>query len=370
VKVQAAVLEELGKPFAIQTLDLHPPKEGEVLVKVGASGVCHSDWHLVTGDTRHPLPVVPGHEGAGIVESTGPNVNLVGPGDHVILNWAPSCDNCFYCVTGSPQLCETYVQSIWAGTMLDGTVRFSGKGKDVFHFSALSCFSEWIVVPQKCCVPVHKEVPLPIAALIGCAVTTGIGAVIHTANVKPGSSCVIFGAGGVGLSILMGAVLSGAGLTIVVDRLKHKLEIAKSFGATEVLISGGQVIEEILRLTHGRGADYVFEAIGNEGIQEQCVSAARKGGTIVFAGIAPQESSIRISSSMMTRQEKTIKGTYYGSSKPSQDFPFFADLYLKKKLDLEKLVTKTYPLAKINEAFADMVNGKVSRGMIVFNEKK
>jgi S-(hydroxymethyl)glutathione dehydrogenase/alcohol dehydrogenase len=367
MKIKAAVFYEPHVPFSVETLDLEEPRAGEVLVKVAAVGVCHSDWHLMTGATRHPLPVVPGHEGAGVVAALGPGVTRVKPGDHLALNWAPNCGKCFYCLNDRPSLCAAYVGPLWAGVMLDGSTRLSKNGQPVYHFSALACFAEYCVVPQECCVPFDAAVPLPVAALIGCAVTTGVGAVLNTARVKPGSSVAVFGAGGVGLSIIMGAHLAGASRIIVVDRAPAKLELARSFGATDALLGGPQVNEAIRDLTSGRGADYVFEAIGIPAVQEQCLDAARPGGTIVLAGISPMGSGTNLPGAIITRQEKTIMGTYYGSANTARDFPLYGDLYLRGQLPLDKLVSKTYPLERINEAYADMLSGETGRGVIVFD---
>jgi len=253
MKIKAAVLHAPGVPFAIETLDLEAPRTGEVLVKVAAVGVCHSDWHLMTGATQHPLPVVPGHEGAGVVAAVGPGVDRAALGDHVALNWAPNCGKCFYCLNDRPSLCAAYVGPVWAGTMMDGSTRLSQDGQPVYHFSALACFAEYCVVPQECCVPFSKDVPLAVAALIGCAVTTGVGAVLNTARVKAGSSVAVFGAGGVGLSIIMGAHLAGASRVIAVDRAPAKLEMACGFGATDALLGGPHVNDAIRALTGGRG---------------------------------------------------------------------------------------------------------------------
>ena len=366
MKTRAAVLYEVNKPFEIETVDLDAPHPGEVLVKIAATGVCHSDWHLVTGATQHPLPVVPGHEGAGIVEAVGQGVSRVEPGDHVALNWAPNCGNCFYCLNDRPNLCSTYVGPLWAGTMMDGTPRLSLNGQPLYHFSGLACFAEYAVVPQECCIRLSQEVPLNIAALIGCAVTTGVGAAFNTAKVKPGSSVVVFGAGGVGLSIIMGAQLAGASRIIAIDRVEAKQEIARQFGATHVLLAGPDTNEAIRDLTEGRGADYVFEAIGLPAVQEQCLDAARPGGTIVFAGVSPMGSSTNLPGAIITRQEKTIMGSYYGTSNTARDFALYADLYLKGKLALDRLVSKTYPLDQINQAYADMLSSETARGVIVF----
>ena len=366
MKIKAAVFYEPNIPFQIETLDLAKPQTGEVLVKIAAAGICHSDWHLMTGATKHAVPVVPGHEGAGVVEAVGAGVTHVKPGDHVTLNWAPNCGHCFYCLNDRPSLCETYLGPLWAGTMLDGTSRLSKSGRPVYHFSALACFAEYAVVPAQCCVPLSKDVPLTIAALIGCAVTTGAGAVLNTAQVKPGSSVAVFGAGGVGLSIIMGARLARAGRIIAVDKSEAKGDIAQAFGATHILMAGYDTAAAIRNLTEGRGADYVFEAVGIPVVQEQCLEAVRPGGMVVLVGVSPMGSVTNLPGAIITRQEKTVTGSYYGSANAARDFPMYTNLYLNGQLDLDRLVSKTYPLEQINEAYQDMLSGDLARGLIVF----
>jgi S-(hydroxymethyl)glutathione dehydrogenase/alcohol dehydrogenase len=367
VKIRAAVFEEPNRPFSIESLDLDAPRHGEVLVRVAATGVCHSDWHLMTGATRHAVPVVPGHEGAGVVEAVGPGVGRVRVGDHVALSWAPSCGGCFYCLDDKTCLCSAYVGPVWAGTMLDGTTRLSRGGRPVYHFSALACFAERTVVPEVCCVPIPGEVPLTIAALIGCAVTTGVGAVLNTVRLQPGSSVAVFGAGGVGLSAIMGAKLAGASPIIAVDRTEEKRDLARAFGATDALVAGPDTVAAVRALTAGRGADCVVEAIGLPAVQEQCLEAVRPGGTLVLAGIAPMGSTTNFPGALLTRQEKRVVGSYYGSANPARDFPRYAGLYLRGQLDLGRLVSRTYPLGQINEAFAAMLSGTTARGLVVFD---
>ncbi len=370
MKIKAAVFNKPHHPFEIEMLDLEPPRTGEVLVKIAAAGVCHSDWHLMTGATKHPTPVVPGHEGAGIVQEIGAGVTRVKSGDHVALSWAPNCGECFYCLNDRPSLCDTYIGSIWAGTMMDGTTRLKKDNQPIYHFSALACFAEYAVVPQQCCVPINKQVPFEVAALIGCAVTTGVGAVLNTARVRPGSSVTVFGCGGVGLSIIMGAQLAGASPIMAVDRAESKRETAMAFGATDALIAGSDTSESIRMLTSGRGADYVFDATGVPAVQEQCLDAARPGGVVVFAGLSPMGSSTNLPGAIITRQEKTVMGTYYGSANPARDFPLYADLYLRGKLDLDRMISKTYSLDQINEAYTEMLGGSLARGVIVFSEQQ
>ena len=366
MKIKAAILRQVNTPFRVETLDLDAPREGEVLVKIAATGVCRSDLHLRTGTTRHPLPVVVGHEGAGVVDSVGPGVTRIRPGDPVILNWAPYCGSCFYCRRHQPNLCSTYVEPAWAGTMLDGTTRLSSSGQRVYHYCMLACFAEYAVVPEKSCVPLVEGVPLTVGALIGCAVTTGVGSVLNTAAVPPGSSVVVWGVGGVGLSTVMGARYAGAGRIIAVDRFEQKNRLALEVGATDTLIASPSTVEDIRELTGGRGADYVFDTTGSPAVQEACLEAARPGGTAILSGLAPMGSTTNLPGSLITRQEKTIKGSYYGSADTARDFALYADLFLKKELPLDKLISRTYRLAEINEAFDDMEHGLNARGVVVF----
>jgi Zn-dependent alcohol dehydrogenase len=262
MKIRAAVLREVGAPFSVETIDLAPPRRGEVRVRMKAAGICHSDWSLRTGATRHPLPVVPGHEGAGIVEALGEGVSGLQVGDPVVLSWAPNCGECFYCLEGRPSLCSTYLEPIWAGALMDGTTRLSRDGEEIFHYTALACFAEAAVVPVESCVPVPRELPIHIGALIGCAVTTGVGAVLNTVSLKPGTSVAVFGLGGVGLSAVMGAALSGASRIIGIDREPAKEAMAIEAGATDFLEAGKDTPDRVREMTGGRGADVVFEATG------------------------------------------------------------------------------------------------------------
>jgi S-(hydroxymethyl)glutathione dehydrogenase/alcohol dehydrogenase len=366
VKVKAAVLNSIGGPFTIEQLDLDGPQHGEVLVKLVASGVCHSDWHLVTGATKHPLPVVAGHEGAGVVEAVGEGVTRVSPGDRVVLSWAPDCGHCYYCLRDQSNLCDTYLEPIWAGTMLDGSPRLSRDGEPVYHYCGLAAFAERAVVPQESCVPIRADVPFEAAALVGCAVATGVGAVLYTAAVRPGSSVVVFGCGGVGLNTIQAAVLAGAQTIIGVDTMPGKLAMARHFGATAGVLAGEHSREEILALTGGRGADYAFEAVGLPSVQREALDAVRPGGTVILVGLSPVGESTDLSGALIARQEKTVRGSYYGSVSPRRDFPLFLDMYLAGQLNLNDLVSRRYALDEINEAYRAMLDGEVARGVIVF----
>jgi len=356
MKTRAAVLHQTGTPFRVEELDLAPPRAGEVLVRVQAAGVCHSDWHIASGATRHPLPVVCGHEGAGLVEALGPGVSHVRAGDFVALNWAPACGVCFYCAANRPCLCERYTAPVWAGTMLDGSPRLALAGRPVFHYCALACFAERCVVPAVSCVPLDKNVPPQVAALIGCAVTTGVGAVVNTAQVRAGSSVAVFGAGGVGLSIVMGAKLAGAADIFAIDHVPEKAAAARAFGATESLSGApAEIITALRERTRGRGADFVFEAVGVPAVQELCIDAARPGGTVIFVGLAPMGTATNLPGALITRKELALQGSYYGSCVPARDFPRFAEWYRAGKLDLERLISRTYKLDELNLAYADLL---------------
>lgn len=366
MKVRAAVLEAPHQPFKVQEIDLAEPREGEALVQVAAVGVCHSDWHLVTGDTNHPFPLVAGHEGAGWIKSLGgEGTSHLAVGDLVALNWAPNCGSCFYCLNGRPSLCDTYVGPIWAGTMIDGTTRFSRNGEPIYHYSALACFAEYCVVPVSCCVKMPAVLNPEIAAVIGCAVTTGVGSVLNTAQVKPGSSVAVIGCGGVGLSTVMGAKLAGASKIVAIDPLESRRQAALHMGADLAIDSSSDVAEKVRAVTGGRGADYVFEAVGKPALQELALELARPGGAIVYSGLSPSGSATNIPGAVLVRQEKTVMGSYYGTCHAARDFPLYAEMFESGRLPLGDLVSHRYSLDQINEAYSDMLSGKSVRGVVV-----
>jgi S-(hydroxymethyl)glutathione dehydrogenase / alcohol dehydrogenase len=372
MRIKAAVLPGPKASFVVEDLELDDPREGEVLVRISASGVCHSDWHLASGDTRHPMPCVAGHEGAGVVEAVGPDVADLEAGDHVVLNWAPSCGTCFYCHRGRSNLCEMYVEPIWAGTMLDGRTRLhrSGSGEAVYHYCGLATFAERVVVPRVSVVPIRRDVSLESAALVGCAVATGVGAAMFTAAVRPGESVAVIGCGGVGLNIIQGSALCGAGSIIAIDSSLAKLAMVGTFGATEALHSPPDSWEATLQRVRqrcgGRGPDHVFEAVGIPALQEIALQMARPGGTVTLAGLSPMSSATNLPGAVITRQEKTIKGSYYGTVHAARDFPMLLDLHAAGKLKLDELISRRWRLEQVNEAFAAMLAGDVARGVIVF----
>jgi Zn-dependent alcohol dehydrogenase len=287
-------------------------------------------------------------------------------GDHVILSWAPACGRCFYCLGDQPNLCETYTGPIWNGTMLDGTTRLRRSGGEpVYAYCGLAAFATHAVVPRASCVVIRKDVPLEAACLIGCAVATGVGAAMFTAGVKPGESVLVLGCGGVGLNVIQGARLCGASPILAVDTQWVKIWIAKHFGAHSVVMASDDVVAITRHHTHGRGADYVFDATGSPAVQERALDCVRPGGTLTLAGLAPMDSTTNFPSAVITRQEKTIKGSYYGSVNAPRDFPMLLELYRSRQLNLDDLITRRYALEQINEAFAEMNRGDIARAIVV-----
>ena len=362
--MKAAVLYELNQPVVVEDIEMEGPKKGEVLVKVAATGVCHSCYHAVTGKIRYPLPAVLGDEGAGVVEEVGEGVTLVKPGDHVILSWVPSCGYCIYCTQGYPNLCLKARQSE-RGCLFDGTTRYKKNGKPIHHFAWVASFAEYSVIPQESAIPIDKEIPLDKAALIGCSVTTGVCAATNTAQVRPGSSVVVFGAGGIGLNAIQGAAIAGAEKVIAVDLLDAKLEMARQLGATHTLnASNSDPIPEIQALTDGLGADFAIEAIGANVTFEQAIRAIRPRGKAVWIGVPSQE-PLSLEPGILGG-EKMVMTSTYGSARPRDDMPRLLALYRAGVLKLDELISRTYQLEEINEAFEDLLNGEVARGMIQF----
>lgn len=364
MKTPAAVLYGLNQPFEIEELDLDPPGPGEALVEMAGGGICHSDWSVVTGTIAKPFPIVLGHEGSARVLETGPGVTLVKAGDPVVLSFIPECGSCHYCLSGRSQICDGIVT--WRGGLLaDGTTRFKKRGEAVHHFNGVSSFSRYAVVPERAAIPVDPRVPLDKAALIGCAVSTGVGAVIFTAKVTPGSTVAVIGAGGVGLNVIQGAHMVNASRIIAVDVVPGKLAMAREFGATDgVNARDTDAVKEVLELTGGRGVDYAFEAIGRPETMTQAFDMLGKSGTAVAIGIAPRDTPIQVHPQNLVYGERRLIGSMYGSTRPRADFARFVDLYLAGKLKLDQLITREWRLEEVNEAFRAMNDGEVARGVI------
>jgi S-(hydroxymethyl)glutathione dehydrogenase/alcohol dehydrogenase len=363
--VRAAVVRGVDQPFSVEDVELADPGPGEVLVRIEASGVCHSDWNVVTGATANPFPTVLGHEGAGVVESIGEGVDMVGPADHVVLSWLPACGKCFYCARGRQALCDVAMADMFRGTLPGGALRLSQNGSPLYHYSYLSTFAERCIVPEGCCVRIHADAPLEVAALVGCAVMTGYGAVVNRARVEPGSVVAIFGAGGVGLSAVMGARLAGAGAVVAVDPVEFKRETALELGATHALDPTSDDVAGSLReLTDGRGADVALDTAGVPGVVAQAYAAVRRGGIVVAVGLPPEGLTADLPASDLPREEKIVTGSFYGSCSPQIDIPGVLALYMKGSLPLDRLVSRTYGIDEINEAFRAMNSGEVARAVI------
>lgn len=364
--IQAAILTEPKGRFQIETVDLDPPQAGEVLVKIAASGVCRSDWRVAIGTAPKPMPIITGHEGAGIVDAVGPGVSRLAPGDHVTFIWAPACGDCLYCQGGKPNLCATFTPLLATGLQADGKSRIHWQGKPVHILAGLGAFAEYAVVREESCLPIRADIPLELAALAGCAVATGVGAAIYTAAIKPGESVAVFGAGGVGLNVIQGARLCGAYPIIAIDANERKLSPALDFGATHTLLFDDDIVSRIQALTAGHGADQVFEVVGNPALQEVAIEALRPGGQLILIGTTPDDSRTSLPGAAITRTEKVIRGSFYGSCSPRRDIPKLLDLYMAGKLKLRELITKRYRLDQINEAYADLSKGDLARGVILF----
>jgi NDMA-dependent alcohol dehydrogenase len=363
--MKAAVLYERKTPLKVEEVDLDAPKAGEVLVKVVANGVCHSDYSVMNGVLPFPLPVVPGHEGAGVVEEVGPGVTLVKPGDHVVLSAVPYCGHCYYCSFGEFVQCDNTVVVMGRGTLADGTSRLRKHGTTIHHMAGLSSMAQYAVVAEMACIKIPQEVPLQTACLVGCGVMTGVGAAINTANVAAGSSTVVIGCGGVGLNVIQGCALAGASTIIAVDLLDNKLAAATQFGATHTINPQRQdTVKTIRSLTEGRGADYAFEVIGLGKTIELAYACIRRRGIAVVVGAAARDDRVTLPAASFLG-EKTLMGSAYGSARPRVDLPRLVELYMQKKLKLDELVTRTYPLDDVNAAMTALEKGEVLRSVLV-----
>jgi S-(hydroxymethyl)glutathione dehydrogenase/alcohol dehydrogenase len=364
MKTQAAVLPAVGEPLVVTEVELAAPGAHEVRVRIESSGVCHSDWNAVTGASATPLPAVLGHEGSGIVEEAGAAVTGVSPGDTVVLSWLPACGTCRACQRGRPSLCEVATRQMADGSLPGGGFRLSHGGSRLHHYSYLSTFARHAVVHERSCIPLPAGTDTDIAALVGCAVTTGIGAVINRARIEPGCSVAVFGAGGVGLSAIMGARLAGAETIIAVESSGARRALALELGATQAL--DGQdpdVAGTLLDYAHG-GVDYAFEAAGLPALLELAFSVTRPGGMIVAIGVPPDGSVLSLPGPQLVRSEKVITGTFYGSARPAVDMPMILRLHAQGRLPLDKLAGRRYRLAEVNAAFADMRSGTSARGVL------
>jgi S-(hydroxymethyl)glutathione dehydrogenase/alcohol dehydrogenase len=360
--MKAALLHAYNAPLEIENIEIDAPGPHEVLTRTVASGVCHSDLHVIEGGIPMPTPCVLGHEPAGIVEAVGSEVTDFQPGDHVIGCLNAWCGKCSYCLTGRPHLCMPPEML----ARLDGSSRLSRNGEPVVQF-ALSSFAEHMLTHERSLVKIRDDMPLDRAALIGCGVTTGIGAALRTAAVEPGSTCAVIGCGGVGLSALQGCRIAGASRVIAVDTQPWKLELARELGATDIVdATEGDPIDQVRNLTGG-GVDYAFECIGLEATIQQAVGMAAKGGAAVLVGVLAANRTVPIHAADVTLQEKRILGSFMGSNAFRRDMPQYVDYYLDGRLRLDEMISRRIPLDEINNAFDAMRAGEVARSVIVFD---
>ncbi len=352
----------------METVELDPPKATEVLVHVRAAGVCHSDLHNLRGELRTPPPFVLGHEGAGIVESVGSGVTRVKPGDRILVNWLPADDTCPMCLAGHPYLCERLARTTLQGLLPEGTTRFRTlDGTPLRHLLSSATMSEYIVIDQSGAIPFPADVPFPVAAIMGCAVVTGIGAVINTARVRAGSSAAVIGCGGVGLSAILGCRLAGCHPIFAVDVIDSKLEMARQMGATETINAQQANVPKTLRALTRIGPDYVFDTVGSAATIAQALNAAAPAGTAVVVGLHGSKTDVPIPAGALVFQNKRLLGSFAGSMRAQLDLPRLVDLYRAGRLPLDALISRSYPLTQIHLAFADMEAGANARGVIEFD---
>lgn len=366
MQTRAAVVRDYNQ-LTIETIELDSPKATEILVRVHAAGVCHSDLHTLRGELRATPPIVLGHEGAGIVEQVGERVTRVKPGDRVLVNWVPADGTCPTCLSGRPNLCERLAKTTLIGLLPEGTSRLQTlDGIKLKHYLGSSTMSEHIVIDETGAIPFPDDVPFDVAAITGCAVATGVGAVMHTAQVIPGSSAAVIGCGGVGLSMIMGCQLAGCYPIIAVDVMDSKLDFARSLGATETANALECDVVATLKSYTRVGPDYVFDSVGSSVTIAQALQAVRPGGTAVVAGMHAAKLEVSIPAGNLIFQNKRLLGSFFGSLRPLVDIPKLIDLYRGGRLPVNDLISQRYSLDQAAQAFADMQAGSVARGVIMF----
>jgi len=366
---KAAVCTGIGTPLEIVDLDLEAPRAGEVRVRLGASGVCHSDLSVTNGTLPVGLPAVLGHEGAGTIVEVGEGVEHLAVGDHVVISWVPQCGTCYFCSRDQGELCEVGSVAAMSGGLLDATPRFSRDGQPVFQMAAAGTFAEETVIPAIGAVKIDPSIPLEVAALIGCGVLTGFGAATNTASIRRGDTVAVLGCGGVGLNVIQGARHAGAERIIGVDMVAGKLEHAKQFGATEVVdASAGDPVAQVMELTNQRGADVAFEVIGLESTITQTLAMTRRGGQAVLVGVPRFDTQLTLSPAMeFLFNEKQIRGCWYGSSNVHRDVPKLTGLFASGELKLAELISNKINLEQVNDALENMGSGEIARSVIVYN---
>jgi alcohol dehydrogenase len=375
MKIKAAVLYAMdakppfaeSRPLSIEEIDLAPPGPGEILVKIGAAGLCHSDLSVINGHRPRPMPMALGHEAAGIVEELGQGVTDLERGDHVVLVFVPSCGHCEPCAEGRPALCEPGAAANSAGTLLSGARRLSRNGQPIHHHLGCSVFAEYATVSRRSVVRIDRELPLDEAALFGCAVLTGVGAVVNTAQVRAGSSVAIIGLGGVGLASLLGANAAGARQIVAVDLSDAKLELALALGATHTFNAGNPNCKDEIRQATAGGVAFSFEFAGSVLALELAYGITRRGGMTVTAGLPPPSATFPLPAVNLVAEERTVKGSYVGTCVPSRDIPRYIDLYRQGKLAVNRLMSGRLKLEDINHGFDLLNEGKAVRQVVVFH---
>ena len=375
MRMKAAMLREMGRPapyaqsrpLDIVEIDLADPGPGEVLIRIKAAGLCHSDLSVIDGSRPRPMPMVLGHEAAGIVERTGAGVEDLAAGDHVVLIFMPSCGHCLPCATGRPALCEPGAKANGAGTLLHGGRRLRLTAEAVNHHIGVSAFAEFAVVAQESCVKVDPALKFEHAALFGCAVLTGVGAVVNTAKVPPGGSVAVAGLGGVGLSSVLGAVVAGARQVVAVDLSEDKLAFARALGATHTINAGSPTAVQEIKAATGGGAEFFFEMAGAVPALELAYAATARGGTTVTAGLPHPDRKLSIQAVSLVAEERTLKGSYIGSCVPRRDLPHFVALFQAGRLPVDRLLTHRLRLDEINEGFDRLREGIGVRQVILFD---
>lgn len=374
MKISGAVLNQMGaatpyaqsKPLAIEQVDLEGPGPGEVLVKIAAAGLCHSDLSVINGDRPRPTPMLLGHEAAGIVEACGAGVDDLQEGDHVVMVFVPSCGHCAPCAEGRPALCEPGAAANTAGTLLTGARRLRRGGQPLHHHLGCSAFAEYATVSRRSLVKIDRELPLAEAALFGCAVLTGVGAVVNTARVTMGQTLGVIGLGGVGLAAVLGAVAAGASRIVAIDLAEDKLQLATALGATDVFDAASETcVDEVRSATRG-GVDFALEFAGAVKAMELAYRITRRGGTTISAGLPPPTHTLQIPHVNMVAEERTIKGSYIGTCVPVRDLPRYIALYRQGRLPVDRLLTGRLRLADINLGFDRLREGAAVRQVVEF----
>lgn len=365
---RAVICRELNHPVVVEEIQVDAPKRNEVMVRLHACGVCHSDLSATTGVIALPTPLVLGHEGAGEVVAVGEGVSELSVGDRIITSFINMCGQCGPCQSGRPVLCDSASKALW--TLPDGTVRTrDGKGDDLNVFMGCGVMAEYATMHVNNVVRITEDVPMDRAALVGCGVMTGVGAVTNTARLEPGSTAAVFGVGGVGLNAIQGCRIAGARQIIAVDMSEEKLEMAKTFGATHTVLADAGTHKTIRKLTNG-GVDYAFECVGSGKVVESAFSSLGKGGQVIVVGVAPGDDRTTVRTLVIPAEEKAIRGSWFGSARPRRDFPRLLGLYASGELKLDELVTHRYSVDEAPQAFADLEAGRNARGVIVFDAMK